>query len=310
MTKTYAEIPGDGGSDILGQVISQQERLADRMKDIRRVIAVMSGKGGVGKSALTANLAAVLANLGWRVGALDADLNSPTLAKVLGARHQQLFLTPDGVEPAIGVAGIKVMSMDFFLETDETPLSWQRPDGLAADSFVWKNTMETTVVREFLADTDWGELDCLLIDLPPGVERFSTISRWIPDLEGLTVTIPSAISHLVIKKSIRAAQDTGGILIGLVENMSGYVCPECDKISPLYTNSSNGEQVASSLGIPFFGSIPFDTRLAQDCDEGLPFVLNHPETPSAHELVNVVERIRNFKHSPLTENRSQPEEVK
>jgi ATP-binding protein involved in chromosome partitioning len=310
MTKTYNEIQGDGGSDILGQVVSQQERLADRMRGIRRVIAVMSGKGGVGKSALTANLAVALANQGWAVGALDADLNSPTLAKMLGARHQQLFFTQDGVEPAIGVVGVKVMSMDLFLETDETPLSWQRLEGLAADSFVWKDTMETTAVREFLADTDWGELDCLLIDLPPGVERFSTISRWIPDLEGLTVTIPSAISQLVIKKSIRAVQETGRNLIGLVENMSGYVCPECGTIGPLYSSSLSGEEVASSLGIPFLGSIPFDTLLAQACDEGIPFILDHPETSAAHALMNVVEGISNFDPSTLTENPSHSEEEK
>lgn len=310
MTKTYAEIQGDGGSDILGQVISQQERLADRMRDIDRVIAVMSGKGGVGKSALTANLAATLADFGWRVGALDADLNGPTLAKMLGARDQQLRLTPDGVEPATGIVGVKVMSMDLFLETDEAPLSWQQLDGLATDSFVWQGTMETTVVREFLADTDWGELDFLLIDLPPGVERFSTISRWIPDLEGLTITIPSAVSHLVVKKSIRAAQQTGATLIGLVENMSGYVCQECGTISPMYAIALDGEQVTNSLGIPFLGSIPFDPQLAQACDEGLPFVITNPDAPSARALIKVVEGLCTLNDNLQIKNPSHSEDVK
>ncbi|MFQ5613100.1 MAG: P-loop NTPase [Anaerolineae bacterium] len=289
--RTYADIPGDGGSDVLGQVVAQRERLADRMAHVRRVIAVVSGKGGVGKSALTANLAATLADRGWRTGALDADLNGPTLAQMLGARGQALRLRPGGVEPAIGVGGVKVMSLDLFLEGDEAPVSWQHPGGLAEDAFVWRGAMETTAVREFLADVIWGELDVLLLDLPPGTERFCTIAQFLPKLAGLVVTIPSAVSHLVVKKSVRAIREADARLLGLVENMSGYVCPSCWEVGPLFTREPAGKQVAASLGLPFLGSIPFDPRLALACDEGLPFVLRHPGAPTTQALGKVVEAL-------------------
>ena len=201
------------------------------------------------------------------------------------------------------------MSMDLFLERDEAPLTWHHLDGLAADSFVWRGTMETTVIREFLADTDWGKLDFLLIDLPPGVERFSTISRWIPDLEGLIITIPSAVSHLVVNKSIRAAQQTGATLIGLVENMAGYICQNCGTINPMYANDVGGKQIADSLDIPFLGSIPFDPQLAQACDEGSPFILAYPETASTQALAKVVERLTNYEDDLQLKNPFPPEIV-
>ncbi|MFQ5592819.1 MAG: P-loop NTPase [Anaerolineae bacterium] len=291
MSRTYADMAGDGGSDILGQVVAQRERLTARMAGVRHVIAVLSGKGGVGKSALTANLAAAFADQGWRVGALDADLNGPTLAQMLGARGQALRILSDGVEPAIGAAGVRVMSMDLFLETDETPVSWRHFEGLAEDAFVWQGTMETTTVREFLADTIWGGLDLLLIDLPPGTERFSTLSRLIPKLAGVTVTIPSAVSHLVVKKSARAVQGSDGRLLGLLENMAGYVCPSCWQVGPLFGREAEGKQIADALELPFLGSIPFDPRLTRACDEGVPFVLQHAGTPTADALTEVAKRL-------------------
>lgn len=291
MTRTYTEITGDGGSNVLEQVVAQLESLEDRMRNVKRVIALMSGKGGVGKSTLTANLAAAIADRGWRVGALDADLEASTLAKMLGASGQDLGLRHDGVEPAVGIAGVKVMSMDLFLDSDETALTWQHLEGLAEDSFVWRGVMETTTLREFLADTIWGELDFLLVDLPPDTQHFSTITRWIPTATGLTVTIPSAVSHLVVKKSINAVKAAGGRLIGLIENMSGYVCPECSTLSPLFDADPRSEHEAESLGLPFLGSIPFDPRMTHGCDEGLPFVLSHPDTLAAQALTKVVETL-------------------
>ncbi|MBW8011513.1 MAG: Mrp/NBP35 family ATP-binding protein [Chloroflexi bacterium] len=292
MERKYADIEGDGGSDILGQVISQQERLAERMKEIGQVIAISSGKGGVGKSALTSNLAAALADEGFRVGALDADLNGPTLTKMLDARNQNLYLKPDGVEPAIGVLGVKVMSMDLFLESYDTALSWKHATGLAEDAFVWRGTIETSTIREFLADTIWGELDYLLVDLPPGANHLSTLARWIPGITGLAVTIPSGISQLVVKKSVRAVQESGGKLLGLVENMAGYVCPECSQISPLFNSKPKGQRMANSLGLPLLSSIPFDPRLALGCDEGKPLVLTHPNSPSVGEIKLLANKLR------------------
>lgn len=263
-------------SGVLEQVVAQRERLAHRLASVTRVIAVGSGKGGVGKSALTANLATLFAGFGLQVGAVDADLNGPTLAQMLGARGQTLTLTDDGVEPAVGSAGVRLMSVDLFLAKDETPVDWQRPNGLAEDSYVWRGAMEATAVREFLADTLWGELDVLFIDLPPGFERFSTLARLIPGLEGVTVTIPSAASHLVLRKAVAAARAHGTLLVGLIENMSGYACESCGRVGPLFTQEPGGEQLAADLELPFLGSVPFDPHLASACNEGRPPLRGSP----------------------------------
>src|SRR5689334_911724 len=135
-------------SNVLGQVVAQRERIGARLAQIKRVIAIMSGKGGVGKSALTANLAAALARRGQAVGVLDADIHGASAAAMLGARGQKLEMTSDGVRPAIGVCDIRVMSMDLFLPDDNTPVRWQHPGGLAADAFVWRGSLEANAVRE------------------------------------------------------------------------------------------------------------------------------------------------------------------
>src|SRR5258705_456863 len=167
--KRYRDIAGDGGSNIVGQVEAQQARLVARRKDVRAIVAVVSGKGGVGKSSVTANLAGAFALGGARVGVLDADLNGPTMAKMLGVRGRTLEVGPGGVEPPAGALGIRVMSMDLLLADDATPLTWDAPS--QAEAHTWRGTMEANALREFLADTAWGALDMLLIDLPPGRRR-------------------------------------------------------------------------------------------------------------------------------------------
>lgn len=280
--KTYRDIPGDGGSNILGQVAALKERLEQRLSRVRHVLAVMSGKGGVGKSTLTANLAALLADRGYAVGALDADLNGPALARMLGVRGQQLQLTPQGVKPAVGAAGVRVVSMDLFLPDDATPVTWQHPGGLAADTTVWRGTMEATVLREFLSDIAWGDLDFLFLDLPPGSDRFAAVAGLLPRLAGvLVITVPALVAQAVVKKAITAAHQRGDPLLGIVENMSGYVCPTCGTVSPLFPGD------AQTMDLPLLGRVPFDPRLAAGADAGLPFALTHPDTPAAQALAGL-----------------------
>ena len=181
--KRYRDIAGDGGSNIVGQVEAQQARLTTRLRDVRAIVAVVSGKGGVGKSSVTANLAAACAHAGDRVGVLDADLNGPTMAKMLGVRGRTLEVGPGGVEPPAGALGIRVMSMDLLLADDATPLTWDAPS--QAEAHTWRGTMEANALREFLADTDWGALDVLLIDLPPGTDRLATIAGLVPALAAI-----------------------------------------------------------------------------------------------------------------------------
>jgi ATP-binding protein involved in chromosome partitioning len=283
--KGYRDIAGDGGSNIVEQVIAQQARLAARMAPIRASVAVVSGKGGVGKSSVTANLAGALVGRGLRVGVLDADLNGPSIGKMLGVRGQTLRVEPDGVQPAVSAEGIRVLSMDLLLPGDDTPVVWDAPT--QAEAHTWRGTMEGTALREFLADTAWGALDVLLIDLPPGADRLPTLLDLLPGLTGaVVVTIPSGVSHLVVRRAMTLARERGARLLGLVENMAGYVCPTCGTVGPLF-EGPGGEAMAAQHGLPFLGRVPFDPRLAAAADRGRLFVLDHGETPAGRALAGI-----------------------
>lgn len=291
MTKRYRDIASDGGSNVAGQVAEQTNRLRTRMAKVRYKIAVMSGKGGVGKSVLTTNLAAVFALQGLRVGVVDADINGPSLAKMFGVRGQRLRIDETGVFPVIGPLGIHLISMDLFLPEDKMPVIW---DGPLTEAFIWRGTMEMHTLREFLSDTHWGELDILLIDLPPGTDRFSTLKDLLPDLQGaVVVTIPSAVSHLVVLKSITMAQEyLKTPVIGLVENMTAYFCPTCQEERPLFAPPAKGERWLDT--IPLLGRIPFDPRMAEAGDRGLPYVINYGSSPVGQAIFQVGERVKTF----------------
>jgi ATP-binding protein involved in chromosome partitioning len=279
--------------NVLDQVLAQRERVTARLAQIKHVVVVMSGKGGVGKSALTANLAAALGMQGRSVGVLDADLHGPSAAAMLGARGQQVAIGPDGARPAIGVANVRVMSMDLFLHDDNTSVNWRHPGGLAADTFVWRGTLETNALREFLADTAWGALDYLLIDMPPGADRFETLLRLVPGLSStLVVTIPSQVSYLVVRRAIASARQAGACLLGLVENMAGLASERGEVNGALFSggqqqahSSSSGEAFAAEVGIPYLGGVPFDPRLSRTTDAGRPFVLENSQTPAGQAIV-------------------------
>lgn len=271
--------------NVLGQVLAQRERVGARLAQIKRAVAVMSGKGGVGKSALTANLAAALAMQGRAVGVLDADIHGASAAAMLGARGQQVLAGETGVRPAVGVADVRLMSMDLFLRGDDAPVAWRHPGGLAGDTFVWRGTLEANALREFLADTDWGELDFLLIDMPPGADRFETLMRLIPTLTGaLVVTIPSQVSHLIVRRAIASARQAGARLLGLVENMAGRI--EEEAVHELFADG-RGEAFAAEIGVPYLGRVPFDARLARTTDSGRPFVLEHAESVAGKAILAI-----------------------
>jgi ATP-binding protein involved in chromosome partitioning len=283
--KRYKDIAGDGGSDIVGQVGAQQEKLRARLAGVRAIVAVVSGKGGVGKSSVTANLAGCFALAGRRVGVLDADLNGPTMAKMLGVRGRTLVVGAGGVEPPANALGIKVMSMDLLLAGDETPLVWDAPT--QDEAHTWRGTMEANALREFLADTAWGPLDILLVDLPPGTDRLATIVGLVPALAGtVLVTIPSDVSHLVVRKSITVAAQGKAPILGLVENMAGMF------------PGPAGADLARAAGIGFLGSVPFERALALAADGGQCFVAAHPESAAARVLTGIAAAIAEALDSP------------
>ncbi|MBQ28013.1 MAG: ATP-binding protein [Nitrospiraceae bacterium] len=275
------------------QIGEQIQQLQLRMAGIRRKVAILSGKGGVGKSMTTVNLSLALARQDQQVAVLDVDLNGPCVPHMLGIRGQQLTMTPEGAIPPIGPLGIKVGSMDFFLG-DLSPVRWKRPMDLSP---VWLGTLEMTVIREFLADIVWGEADYLLIDLPPGAaaDKPPAIAGFIPDLDGaVVVTTPSEMAMDVVRKSVIYARSLNIKIIGLIENMSEFRCPECGTESELF--ESQADAMCDALDIPLLGRIPFDRDLVRSFDKGQPLLdPTHPTIASYSEISRRIRDILDFK---------------
>ncbi len=251
--RTYHDVAGADGSRIAEQVGAQRDRVQRRLRSVRHIVAVMSGKGGVGKSFVTAALArSAAARWPDRVGVLDADLRSPTVARLLEAAGP-LVVTDTGVRPATGAAGVRVMSTEFLVESGR-PIVWREPD---SERFVWRGTLEATVLREFLGDVLWGDLELLLVDLPPGADGVADLREFVPQLTGvLAVTIPTDEARESVARALHAAAAAGIRLLGVIENMAGYRCPGCGDIGPLFSGSA-GSTLAAAFGITLLARIPF-----------------------------------------------------
>lgn len=250
--RTYHEVEGDDRSRLLDQVVRQRARVVERLKRVRHVVAVMSGKGGVGKSHVTAGLATMATRHLAGVGVLDADLNGPTTGRLLAAAGP-LRIDGDGVAPALGRDGVRVFSSDLLLEEGQ-PVQWRDRGG---DRFVWRGTLEVGAVREFLSDVVWGELDLLLIDLPPGASHLADVVELVPGLTGaVTVTIPTDESRRSVERAMTAARESGVRLLGVIENMSGYACASCRTTGALFPGDA-GEWLAKDFDVPLLGRVPF-----------------------------------------------------
>lgn len=287
--RTYHELETDPAADLPAQVGDQLERLARRLAAVRGVWFIASGKGGVGKSAVTANLAAALAHRGLRVGAVDGDLNGPSLARMLGAKRAALRVEHDGVQPAAGAGGARVISMDLLLGAEDAPVDWREPDGFGG--FIWQSALETGALREFMADVAWGDLDLLLIDLPPGTDKLRRAFELVPSPAGvLVVTTPSEASRFVVLRSIRLVRELGARQVGLVANMTGHVCGACGHHEPLFEDDG-ARRLAEDTGVETWAEIPFHPALARVTDHGCPLVLDNPENPAAIALLALADRV-------------------
>ena len=265
--------------EVIGQ--ADEEMLRSRMTKIRHKIAVISGKGGVGKSLVTVNLAMALAIKGrnGRVGVLDADIHGPCVPKMLGLKGVRLQSGPPGIFPALGPLNMKVVSMAFLLPSDDSPVIWRGPLKMGA-------------IRQFLSEISWGNLDYLLIDLPPGTgDESLSVLQLLPEMEGvIIVTIPSEVSQDVVKKAVSFARKMGVPILGIVENMSGMVCPHCGETIEVFSKGG-GERVAEEMDVEFLGSIPLDPRISADSDEGTPFIVSHPDSTASKAFMRIVEKI-------------------
>ncbi len=261
--RTYREVD-ELRSDLPGQIAAGDERVSVRLASVARVIAVMSGKGGVGKSLVSALLATALARRGDRVGLIDADLNGPSVPRLLGIEPGALAESPDGFAPPSSRAGVRVMSMAFLVEPDRA-LTWREP---ADAGFVWRGAQERGALREFLSDVAWGELDVLLVDLPPGTQRLAELHALVPGLAGIVaVTIPSAASRDAVARSLDLTRRRDLPILGLVENLAGVRCDACGALAPLHAGDA-GAELARRFRTPLIARLPFDAALGAAADEG------------------------------------------
>lgn len=287
--RTYHEIDEAAGREVPEQVAAQRERLRRRLETVGAVVAVASGKGGVGKSALTANLAVALSVRGHRVGAVDADLNGPSLARMLNLRGERLAQGEDGIVPPRGAAGVAAISMELLQAGEDAPLQWKGPDG---DAYLWRGSLETGVLREFLSDVAWGELDVLLVDVPPGTDKILRLLELVPDLDrALLVTTPSPVARSVVARSVRLVRESRPGILALVENMSGFVCPDCGGATDLFPGAEAEDPLPGDGTPEPWARIPFDPGLAAATDRGRPVVTADPDAPSARALASLAERL-------------------
>jgi ATP-binding protein involved in chromosome partitioning len=252
-------------------------RVAAAVGDVDRIVAVMSGKGGVGKSVVAVNLALALAQRGLRVGIFDADLQGPSVPKMLGLRGAPLRVGSDErLRPVSGPAGLAVQSMDFFLQGSE-PLEWEGPMGEAGPL---RSAMESAAIADLLGRTTWGALDALVVDLPPGADRLPEIASWLPRAMALAVTIPTEVALLAVGRSLARARSARVPLIGLVENCASSVCAECGHEGPMYQEASV-ERMARHQGVEVVARLPFDPALARASDAGVPYLEGAGRTSAA-----------------------------
>ncbi len=262
------------GADSLDESLEQQA-LQQRMGHIRHKILVMSGKGGVGKSTVAANLAISLALAGKKVGLLDVDIHGPSIPKMLKLDDADVQVKDGTIQP-VEKAGLKVMSIGFLLRDRD-------------DAVIWRGPMKMGAIKQFLKDVDWGDLDYLIIDSPPGTgdEPLSVCQLAAPVDGAVIVTTPQDVATADVRRSIGFCRQLDLRVIGVVENMSGFACPKCGAVTDIF-KSGGGELMAADMGVPFLGRIPIDPAVGEACDDGTPFVYHYGRTETAKAFARMV----------------------
>jgi ATP-binding protein involved in chromosome partitioning len=247
--------------------------------DVRHVIMVLSGKGGVGKSTVSVNLAYALSNHGKMVGLLDLDMHGPNIPKMLGIEDHKLAMMDDKIEPVHVTGKLSVISMAFLIPDTSTPIIWRGPMKMAA-------------IQQFLSEVNWGPLDYLVVDLPPGTgDEALTIAQLAPNVRGaVIVTTPQDVATLDARKSAKFVEKLGLPVIGIIENMSGMVCPHCGGEIDLF-GKGGGKKIAEELSVPFLGAIPLDIEMRKAGDEGRPFIIRRGDSPTWKSVDKVMEEL-------------------
>jgi ATP-binding protein involved in chromosome partitioning len=257
---------------------ARRQRLQSRMCRIKHKIVVLSGKGGVGKSTVAVNLAAALRLAGLRVGLLDIDLHGPSIPTMLGMEDARPKAAVEGFAP-IDKDGLKVMSIGFLLADKD-------------DAVIWRGPRKMGAIQQFLSDVTWGDLDYLVVDTPPGTgDEQLSLCQLVEGLEGaVIVTTPQRVASADARKSINFCRALNIPVLGVVENMSGFVCPKCGELSELFC-SGGGNETSRKMNVPFLGKIPVDPQVAQACDSGRPFISEFARTPTADSMTAIIQQL-------------------
>ncbi len=259
--------------------VMEAHAIQERMARIKHKIVVLSGKGGVGKSTVAANMAMALAFAGNRVGLLDIDVHGPSIPKLMGLEGNQVAGSVDGIEPVSFDDNLKVLSIGFLIKDSD-------------DAVIWRGPLKYSVIKQFLKDVAWGDLDFLIVDSPPGTgdEPLSIVQLLNPDAEAVIVTTPQQVAISDVRKSIQFCRKLNVKILGIIENMSGFVCPHCGGKVDIF-KEGGGEKMAREMGLEFLGRIPIDPAIVDSGDSGRFFLSRNPDSIAAKAFNHVIQPI-------------------
>ena len=262
--------------------LKEKLALQDNLRGVRHKIIVLSGKGGVGKSTVAVNIAVALSLKGQKVGIMDVDIHGPSIPKMLGLEKHVLRGAEAGLAPIVYTDNLRVISIGFILRTEN-------------DAVIWRAPLKHKLIREFLTDVKWGELDYLVVDSPPGTgDEPLSVAQMLDDADGaIVVTTPQDVALTDVRKAITFCRQVKLPILGVVENMSGFVCPHCSKTVDIF-KSGGGEQMASEVGVPFLGRIPLDPKIVETGDNGTPYLRGYTDSETAKAFDVVIQPLLNL----------------
>ena len=263
--------------------LKEKLALQDNMGKIKHKIIVLSGKGGVGKSTVATNIAVALSLKGQKVGLMDIDIHGPSIPKMLGLESRTLRGSETGLAPIIYTDNLRVISIGFILRTQN-------------DAVIWRAPLKHKLIRDFLTDVQWGNLDYLIIDSPPGTgDEPLSIVQLLEDPDGaIIVTTPQDVALIDVRKAITFCKHVNLPIIGVVENMSGFICPHCGKTSDIF-KTGGGEAMSLDMQVPFLGRIPLEPKIVEAGDSGKPYLEYYRESETAQAFNKVIEPLLTLK---------------
>ena len=270
-------MPGENSEAYL-----ERQQIYQRLCRIKHKIIVLSGKGGVGKSSIAVNLAVALSMSGKKTGLMDIDVHGPSIPKLLNLNGSSIGIKDNVIYPVPYDTNLKIMSIGLLINDSDTAVIWRGP-------------MKHGVIKQFIRDVDWGDLDYLVIDSPPGTgDEPLSIAQLIPEADGaLIVTTPQELAIEDVRRSIKFCEKVNLKILGIIENMSGFVCPHCNEVTEVFS-SGGGEKLAKETGVRFLGRIPLDPNMVISGDQGMPFVSRFKNSKTAEAFGSIIDPLLNL----------------